>query len=136
MNSDTSKAGCVAMHQTSLNRRRFVGIMTVASCLAALRGWRWMTVSGPLRCFYVAGVRFNEVQALPNPGDTVRLELHQWRGKRCYEVRTQQNERLGYLPGRYVTRFALIESVGWCIAEVRPKGVPWKRYKVSRTAES
>lgn len=132
MNSDTWKGECAAMHRANINRRRFLGIATVAGCFAALRCWRWMPGSGPLRCFYVSGVRFNEVQSAPKPNDVVRLELHYWRGQRCYEVRTQQNERLGYLPSRHIARFAATGSSEWYIAEMRPNGVPWKRYKISR----
>jgi hypothetical protein len=122
------------MDQTRINRRRFVGIVVLTASLGALRRWRWITRPSDFAWFYVAGVRFNPIQVPPGINEAVRIQRREWRGRACYEVRTQNGERLGYVPRRWILEMANTAEHEWRICGVNPNGVPWKRYKILRVS--
>jgi hypothetical protein len=119
------------MDQIAIHKRRFLGLVVSAACLFVVGTWRWTSRSPDLPCFYVAGVRFNAIQALLRSNERVRLQLSLWKGQRCYEVRTAVGERIGYVPRRYVAKITKIANRDWRICAVNRYAVPWKRYKIS-----
>jgi hypothetical protein len=81
--------------------------------------------------FYVAGVRFNPVQNLPELNDRVLIRSGEWRGRSCYEIHTENGERIGYVPRRYISQIPAIQDRAWRICAVKPDAVPWQRYRIS-----
>ena len=117
------------MDNIRIHKRRFLGLLTSASCLAIMGGWRWR-VASDLHCFYVAGVRFNPVPNLPTVNERVLIRAEEWRGHVCFGVHTQNGERIGYVPRRHISKIAAIAEREWHLCTVNPDAVEWKRYKV------
>ena len=117
------------MDNTRIHKRRFLGVLTSASCLAIIGAWRWR-VTSDLHCFYVAGVRFNPVQNFPTVNERVLILPEEWRGRLCFGVHTQNGERIGYVPRRYISKIAEIAQREWYLCAVNADAVAWKRYKV------
>jgi hypothetical protein len=122
------------MEQASIGRRRFVGILLSASCIASTWKWRWLARDSSPEWFYIAGVRFNPVHTPPDVDEPVRIERRDWRGHACYEVQTQNGERLGYVPRRRILAIQKLTDGEWRVSKVNAYGVPWKRYKIRRVS--
>jgi hypothetical protein len=122
------------MDQTTIRRRRFLGLLAFATCIPTILKWRWMAGPFDLDWFYVAGVRFNPVEMPPGLNERVRIQRREWRGHPYYEIQTESGERLGYVPRRYIARIAKIENREWRVCSVKPHAVPWKRYKILRAS--
>ena len=123
------------MGTTMIHRRKFVSVLALA---AAAVGLNWPFKKEHLRVnwFHVAGVRYNPVQRPPKMNERVLLRRNYWHGSLCYEVRTEADERIGYVPLRCLVNIEPAEGQEWYISAVNRRGVPWKHYKVARCVQT
>ena len=120
-----------------MKRRRF---LTFASLLG---GWsivpaRWLRAAArPSQqlTFYVAGVRFHKVSAVPKAGDAAIIEARDFRGKPCYAVRTTQGEMLGWVPQSLTPRLVDLRVAGAHFSGANIHTLPWRRYEVTASVE-
>lgn len=123
------------MGKISIRKRRFLRLLGLAIVgIAWSRRWRWSKGHHAPDSFYVAGVRFNRVRLSPGVNDPVRLYRRDWSGHLCYEIQTERQERIGYVPRRYVDQIGPVADHEWRICGLNRYGVPWKRFRIGRVS--
>ncbi len=123
------------MGRIIIHKRRFLRLLGfVVVGIAWSHRWKSGKGGHGPDWFYVAGVRFNKVCLPPGVNDPVRLYRRDWCGHSCYEIQTENHERIGYVPHRYVYQIGPVADRDWRICGLDRYGVPWKRYKVGRVS--
>lgn len=123
------------MGTTLIRRRKFVSVLALAAAGVGL-SWSFKQKHLPMNWFYVAGVRYNPVRRPPRVNERVFLYRNRWHGSPCYEVRTERDEKIGYVPWRCLIKIGPAEQQEWYISTVNRLGVPWKHYKVARREQT
>ena len=118
-----------------IHRRKFVSVLALATAAVGVK-WPFKKEHLRLNWFYVAGVRYNPVQRPPKTNERVVLRRNYWHGSLCYEVRTEADERIGYVPRRCLGSVEPAENEEWYVSAVNRRGVPWKHYKIARHLHS
>jgi hypothetical protein len=85
--------------------------------------------------FFVSGSRFLDPISNLKVGDRVEIREGFFESAPCYSVVASGDQKLGYVPRQLTSVLEKLHVADARLAAVDLDGVPWKRYKVTISAE-
>jgi hypothetical protein len=116
---------------TEVNRRQFVKTAAAACIVKSVSPVLAQdSPQMPGMMFYIAGVRFNRVTVIPQPGCSLRLAWEDIGALTGCALFSSENQRLGYVPQLGLSKLKSFRKPVALLTEVDRYAIPWKRYKV------
>jgi len=117
-----------------VNRRQFVKTAAAACIVKSVSPVLAQDgLQMPRMMFHIAGVRFNRIAVIPQPGCYLTLAWEGTGDLTGCAIFASDNQRLGYVPKASLSKLKCFRKPVASLVDVDRYAVPWKRYTVTIT---